>query len=649
MPRLDFVRVLPLFVIAIASATPLRVHAADDPLRPPAITTQDVPTVPAEIAERLRQYQNTRSAAFRGWSPDGKGILVATRFADTPQLHRVYEQGGRREQVTFFNEPVDGGFIPEAKDGALLVTMSRGGNENGQVYYFDRKTGQAQLLTDGTSRNLLEAALHDGSAIIIGSNQRNGRDTDLYRADPRKPGSMQLVLQVENEHWSAADWSRDGKRLLLNRYVSINESYPALFDLETKQKTMIPIPNGDKAAFGSLEFAPDGKSAYVTTDARGEFLQLARVDLATMKFTWLTEDLPWDVDGVEIDPLTGTVAFTINENGASALYLLENGKRRQVSLPLGVVGSLEFSPNGKQLGLSLARPDAPADAYSLNLADGKLTRWTYSEVGGLDSETFVTAKRIQFESFDGRKIPAYYFAPKKASKETPVPVVINIHGGPEGQYRPMFNGVEQFYLADLGVAVIHPNVRGSAGYGKTYLKLDNADKREESVRDIGGLLDWIAKQPELDASRVVVSGGSYGGYMVLASLTNFGERLKGGIDIVGIASFRTFLKNTSAYRQDLRRVEYGDERDAAMQAYFEKIDPLNNTDKIKSNLLVIHGKNDPRVPFSEAEQIAERVRTGGRPVWTVYADNEGHGFAKKANRDYMTAVVVMFLKDAFGI
>jgi len=651
MPSLDIARVLNVLVggMFLTALLSTDAFAADDPIRPPAIATQDVPTVPPEIAERLRQYQNTRSAAFRGWSPDGKGILVATRFADTPQLHRVYEPGGRREQVTFFNEPVDGGFIPEAKDGALLVTMSRGGNENGQVYFFHRKTGQSQILTDGKSRNLLEAGRHDGSQIIIGSNQRNGRDTDLYVADPRKPGSMELILQVESEHWSAADWSRDGKRLLLSRLVSINESYPALFDLETKKKTLIPIPDGVKAAFGSLEFTPDGKSAYVTTDAKGEFLQLARIDLESMKYTWLTEDLPWDVDAVEVEPLTGTVAFTVNENGASALYLIENGERRQVPLPLGVVGSLEFSPDGKQLGLSIARPDAPADAYSLTLADGKLTRWTYSEVGGLDPETFVTAKRIQFESFDGRKIPAYYFAPKKASKEKPVAVVINIHGGPEGQYRPMFNGVEQFYLNDLGVAVIHPNVRGSAGYGKTYLKLDNADKREESVRDIGGLLDWIGKQPELDAARVVVSGGSYGGYMVLASLTNFGERLKGGIDIVGIASFRTFLKTTSAYRQDLRRVEYGDERDPAMQAYFEKIDPLNNTDKIKSNLLVIHGKNDPRVPFSEAEQIADRVRTGGRPVWTVYADNEGHGFAKKANRDYMTAVVVMFLKDAFGL
>ncbi|HEY3963063.1 MAG TPA: prolyl oligopeptidase family serine peptidase [Planctomycetaceae bacterium] len=620
----------------------------DDPLRPPAIVTKSVPIVPAELAERLRQYQNTRSAAFRGWSPDGKGILIGTRFADTVQLHRVYEPGGRRDQVTFFNEPADGRFVPEAKDGALIVLMSRGGSENDQVYFLDRQVGQAQLLTDGKSRNLAGPVLHDGSRMIIHSNSRNGRDTDLYTVEPRNPDSLKLLMQVENEHWTATDWSRDGSKLLMNRYVSINESYPAVFDLATKKYTLLPIPGGGPAAFGSLKFSPDGKSAWLTTDAKGEFRQLGRLDLATLKYTWVTEDIPWDVEAVEVEPHADVVAFTANENGASGLYVIENGKRRKIELPLGQVASLDFSPDGNHLGFTLARPDGPADAHSLSLPDGKLTRWTHSEVGGLNPATFVTASRIQFAGHDGLNIPAYYFKPRTATKDRPAGVLINIHGGPESQYRPVFLGTEQFYLHELGLAVIHPNVRGSNGYGKSYLKLDNADKREDSVRDIGSLLDWIGTQPELDPSRVVVMGGSYGGFMVLASLTHFGDRIKAGVDIVGIASFRSFLKNTSAYRQDLRRAEYGDERDPRMQAFFDKIDPLNNVGKIKSSLLVIHGRNDPRVPFSEAEQIARSVEAGGRKVWTVYADNEGHGFAKKANRDYMTAAVVLFFSEALG-
>ncbi len=618
----------------------------DDPFRPPAITTQEVPAVPADLMERLRQYQSVRSAAFRGWSPDGKGILIATRFGDTTQLHRVYEPGGRREQVTFFNEPADGSFIPEATDGGLLVVMSAGGSETNQIYFLDRTTGRSQMITDGKSRNVQGPVFHDGSQMIIQSNRRNPRDTDLYTADPRKPDSLKLLMQVDSEQWSAQDWSRDGSKLLLNRYVSINETYPALLDVATVKKTPLPIPGEGPAAFGSLKFSSDGKSVWLATDARSEFKELARLDLATMKYTWLTPEIPWDVDSIEVDPQSGRVAFTVNENGANSLYLVENDHPRRIDLPLGQVGSLEFSPDGKQLGFSLARPDAPADAYSISLAGGQVTRWTYSEVGGLNAATFLTASRLQFPSFDGQEIPAYYFKPRMATKDRPVGVLINIHGGPEGQYRPFFNGTEQFYLNELGMAVIHPNVRGSSGFGKTYLKLDNADKREDSVRDIGSLLDWIAKQPELDASRVVVMGGSYGGFMVLASLTHYSDRIKAGVDIVGIASFRSFLKNTSSYRQDLRRAEYGDERDPKMQEFFERIDPLSNVARINSALLVAHGRNDPRVPFSEAEQIAQSVHARGRPVWTVYADNEGHGFAKKANRDYLTAVVVLFFQEA---
>lgn len=495
-------------LLPVYSATDRAAGAENsDPFRPPAIATQQVPAVPAELMERLRQYQAVRSAAFRGWSPDGKGILIATRFGDTPQLHRVYEPGGRREQITFFNEPADGSFIPEATDGGVTVVMSAGGSENNQIYFLDRRTGRAQLITDGKSRNLPGPVLHDGSRMIIHSNRRNPRDTDLYVADPRKADSLKLLMQVENEQWSASDWSRDGKKLVLNRYVSINESYPALLDVADGKRAPLPIPGEAPAAFNSLKFAPDGKSLWLATDARGEFRELARLDLGTMKYTWLTADIPWDVDAVEVEPKTGTVAFTVNEDGASALYVIEKEKRRRVELPLSQVGSLEFSPDGKHLGFSLARPDAPGDAYSLSLVDGKMTRWTYSEVGGLNSESFLSASRIQFPAFDGQKIPAYYFKPRQASKNRPAGVLINIHGGPESQYRPVFNGTEQFYLNELGMAVVHPNVRGSSGYGKTYLKLDNADKREDSVRDIGSLLDWIAAQPELDASRVVVMGG----------------------------------------------------------------------------------------------------------------------------------------------
>ena len=628
--------------------------AEGDPLKPPAIVTQDVPIVPSEFAARLTQYQNARAAGFAGWEPTGEGMLIRTRFGNSLQLHRVYEPGGRREQITFFDEPVDGTFIPETKDEAILLTMSAGGNENDQIYLLDSSNFKTTLLTDGKSRNRIDALRDDGEQMVIASNQRNGRDTDLYLADPRKPGSMRMLMEVSGEFWGVADWSQDGETLLLARYVSANESYLALMDVESRRRTDLPLPGDEKAAVGSADFAPDGKVAYVTTDALGEFKRLARLDLESKKYVFLTDDIPWDVSSIAVDEETGRVAFTVNADGASQLYLLnpvDPGKleRQQVELPVGVVASLEFSPDGKHLGFTLARPDAPADAYSVNVGDGKLTRWTFSEVGGLNPDSFITPSRIQAKSFDGRMIPAWYFKPRSAAANHKAPVLIQIHGGPESQAQPYFSGTTQFYLNELGLAVVVPNVRGSSGYGKTYLRLDNAELREDSVKDIGAILDWIADQPELDSSRVAVSGGSYGGFMVLASLVKYPDRIKAGIDIVGIANFTTFLTNTAAYRVDLRRAEYGDERDEKMRAFFERISPANHAEKISSALLVAHGKNDPRVPFSEAEQIAAKIRALNRPVWTVFAENEGHGFSKKDNADYLRAVEAYFLKQNLAI
>lgn len=635
--------------------------APADARRPPAITTTDVPAVPTEFFERLRQYQNVRTAGFQGWAADGKGMLIATRFGNSLQLHRVYEPGGRREQVTFFDEPAGGRPLPKAADGALLVTMSQGGNENDQIYFFDRGTGRATLLTDGKSRNELGPVSEDGARMIVHSNRRNGRDTDIYVTDTRQPGGDTTLLETNGEFWIAADWSRDGSRIALLKYVSINESYPALLDVATKKLTPLPMPgaaDSDRAkpkdaqpakiAFGAAAFTPDGKSLYVTCDAQGEYLELAKVDLATGRYEWLAPGLGWDVSDLAVDADSGLVAFTVNEDGASRLYLLAGGKPAAIELPLGVIAGLEFSPDGKRLGFTLARPDAPADTYSIDItggrAAGEATRWTFSEVGGLNPATFVRPERIAFKSFDGREVPAHYYRPPGASREKRAPVVIDIHGGPEGQSRPIFSGPTQFLVIEEGIAVIYPNVRGSAGYGKTYLQLDNAQLREDSVKDIGALLDWIGQQPELDSSRIAVQGGSYGGYMVLASLVHYGERLRAGIDIVGIANFISFLERTSPYRQDLRRAEYGDERDPEMRKVFERISPLAGADKIRAALMVAHGVNDPRVPYFEAQQIAEKVRSAGRPVWTVYADNEGHGFAKKDNRDYLTAVQMLFLE-----
>ncbi|HEX4148336.1 MAG TPA: S9 family peptidase, partial [Pirellulales bacterium] len=459
----------PLALSILGSPTSRAADApATDPARPAAISTEEVPTLPPEIFARLHQYQNMRAAQFLGWAPDGRGLLIATRFGNSSQLHRVYEPGGRREQLTFFEEPATGRFIPHAEDNAVLVSMSQGGSENFQISLLDHAGYHAEQLTDGKSRNELGPIRRDGSQMIVHSNRRNGRDTDLYVADCRLAHSMQMLLETKNEFWVAQDWSPDGKSLLVVREVSINESYPGLVDIAAKRLKPLPLPGKGKAAIGQMAFAPDGRTAYVTTDAEGEFLELMALDLQTQKYRPLARDIPWDATNLEVEPHSGLVAFAVNADGASELYLLEGTKRRRLEIPLGIVDHLDFSPDGKRLGFSLSRPDAPADAYSLDLVGGRVTRWTYSETGGIDPAGFVRPERIQFTSFDGRQIPAYIFRPRGTTAADPAPVLVSIHGGPESQYRPDFSPLVQYYVNELHLAMVYPNVRGSAGYGKTY-------------------------------------------------------------------------------------------------------------------------------------------------------------------------------------
>jgi dipeptidyl aminopeptidase/acylaminoacyl peptidase len=331
----------------------------------------------------------------------------------------------------------------------------------------------------------------------------------------------------------------------------------------------------------------------------------------------------------------------------SKLYLLTLATRRVrpvAGVPQGVIGGVEWHHNSRDLGFSVSSARSTSDVYSVNTATGAVTRWTESELGGLVATDLVEPTLVRWNSFDGRPITGFYYRPP-ARFTGRRPVIINIHGGPEGQSRPGFLGRSNYFLNEMGVAIIYPNVRGSTGYGKTFVKLDNGMKRYDSVKDIGALLDWIARQPELDASRVMVTGGSYGGFMTLAVATTYNDRICCSLDVVGISNFNTFLKNTEAYRRDLRRVEYGDERQPEMAAFFERTAPLNNAGRISKPLFVVQGGNDPRVPRTEAEQMVARVKQNGSPVWYLMARDEGHGFRKKPNVDYQFYATVMFIRQ----
>ncbi len=616
--------------------------------------SENIPPIPPELLEQLNRYQNTRGAGLAGWTRDGC-LLISTRFAETAQAHRVCQPMGMREQLTFYPEPLGGMSVAPStsKLDGFVFGKDKGGDEFSQLFWFDLATRNTTLLTDG-KRTQNGGALfsRDGTRMAYSSTARNGTDTDIWVRDVATGTAQPLV--IEGGSWSAQDFSPDGKRLLVMKYVSAAESYPGAVDIETGKLEMFPV-DGGKAAFGGFAFAPDGKSVYFVSDEplegkAQEFQTLRYHDPESGKFEVLTRNIPWDVDGFTVAEDGRHLAYVTNEDGISKLHVLGLPSHQEVKLPvlpIGVIGGFSFSPDGKRLALTLNSATSPSDVYVVDLGGAKLTRWTQSEVGGLDASKFVAPTLIRYPTFDKvdgkpRTIPAFYYRPAPIPAGKKVPVVINIHGGPESQSLPTFSPTAQYLANELGVAMLVPNVRGSSGYGKTYLSLDNAEKREDSVKDIGALLDWIARQPELDASRVAVQGGSYGGYMVLASLMHYSDRIRAGVDVVGISDFTTFLTNTESYRRDLRRAEYGDERTPEMQKVFAQISPARHPQRIKSRLFVAQGKNDPRVPYTEAEQIVKAVRGNDQPVWYLLFNDEGHGFKKKANSDYYGAATMLF-------
>jgi dipeptidyl aminopeptidase/acylaminoacyl peptidase len=611
------------------------------------LVVDGVPAIPASLAAEVRRYTESRAAGLADWHPTRREILITTRFGNTNQVHRVRAPGADRTQLTFFDEPINGASYEPREGRYFLFTRDVGGNEFGQIYRQDTADGRVTLLSDGgRSQNGGMRWSTRGDRIAFGSTRRSGADRDIYVMDPMDPRSARMVLQVTGGGWTVNDWSPDDTKLVASEYLSVNKSNLYLVDVATGQRTAL-TPADDSVSYGGAEFSADGRGVYVTSDQGSEFQRLAYLDLGTRAVTPLVTTIPWDVETADLSPDGRTIAFVTNEAGVSRLYLYDVASRRHRAMPevpAGVLGGVEWRDDSRELGFSVNNARSPSDVYSLDVGTGRVTRWTESELGGLPAAELSEPVLARWSSFDEREITGFYYRP--AARFTGKrPVVINIHGGPESQSRPVFQGRSNYFLNELGVAIIYPNVRGSTGYGKTFVKLDNGMKREDSVKDIGALLDWIARQPELDASRVMITGGSYGGYMTLAAAFHYNDRICCSLDVVGISNYNTFLKNTESYRRDLRRAEYGDERDPRMAAFFERTAPLNNAEKMRKPMFVVQGGNDPRVPRSEAEQMVARIKQNGLPVWYLMANDEGHGFRKKNNVDFQFYATIMFVRQ----
>jgi dipeptidyl aminopeptidase/acylaminoacyl peptidase len=615
----------------------------------PSIVSTGIPPIPDSLQQKVSQYQNWRSATLVDWSPDGSSMLVLRRADETSQLFAVNMPGGAPIQMTNLNETVLSACIcPDPLQKTAIFTRDSGGNENFQIYSLSLDSRKITRLTRDSAQNDGMVWSNRGDWFAYSSNRRNGKDFDLYIRDFHPSGRDSLVLS-KGGMWSAHDWSPDDKQLLVSHYVSRTES--RLFVLDIKTGSLQPMTDSADTVSEELGAWAADKGIFFTSDKSTDSRCLRYFDCAMRSERLLTASIPWDVREFSLSRNRDLIAFATNEHGFSRLYLMDTATfayRPVQCLPRGIISNLKFHSSGVFLGMTVATPNQPDDAYALNLRDFSLIRWTKSNSTSPGAQPIDEPVIIHYPTFDSingkpRLIPCIEYKP--IGKKPPYPVLISIHGGPESQFWPSFKPDLRFQVNELGIAVLAPNVRGSGGYGKTWLTLDNGYQREDAVRDIGALLDWIARQPDLDARRVAVMGGSYGGYMAIASLVKYNDRLAAGIDCYGISNFVTFLKHTAPYRRDARRAEYGDERDLVMRKFLLEISPLSHADRITRPLLIIQGANDARVPISESRQIADAVRKNRGDVWFLIAGDEGHGYRKKSNREYQDEVTALFLEQ----
>jgi len=611
------------------------------------LVLDNVPSVDTPLTAKLDDYMNARGATFVDWLPDG-GMLIATRFGDSEQLHRVTMPLGMREQLTFSREPVSVARSPQSAVAPGFVFLKDvGGNEQAQVFYYDDATRALRMISDGKGLHGGLAWSHDGRRVAFHGTGRDGVSYDLFVAEPANNVAPRLVYNGFQKEWSVQDWSPGDTKLLIANFVSANESHLFVMDLATAALT--PVNEGaDIASVSGARFSADGRSVYLITNRNSDFEQLQRVDLATGVAEILTGHIPWDIEEFARSDDGRYLAWVANVDGIDRLTVVDIARRAESLPPLpdGRISRIAFDRTSKRLALSLENAQSPRDVFVLEVERNALVRYTKSEVGPNDPLQYVPAELVRYPTFDRergkyREIPAFIVRPRTPG---PHPVLINLHGGPESQTVPNWNPFLQFLVREMGFVVVSPNVRGSRGYGKTFMNLDNEEGREDSIKDIGALLVWIGLQKDMDAKQVFVYGGSYGGYLALATLANFGDRLRAGIDVVGISNFVTFLESTGAYRREVRRAEYGDERLPRTRAYLQRISPLTNAARIGKPLLVVQGLNDPRVPATESQQLVAKIRARGGEVWYLAAKDEGHGFKKKANRDFYQKTVVTFLE-----
>ncbi len=609
-----------------------------------------LPEVSADLATGLAAYLDGRQANPLGWSPTGQ-LLMSTRFGDVEELHVIDHANGARRQLTFADEPIDeGAFSPDPARPAYVFQSDAGGTGRTQIYYQHVGDPARKLLTDGKSVNGGAVWSNSGHELAFFSTARDGVDRDVDIAQPEAAAVPRVAVTGDDADWYPLDWSPDDRRLLVMKSVSSREATLYVVDLTTGQKREVD-PAPVKGAIAGAKFSRDGQGVYVMSDRDADFTKLRYVNLFTGEKTAVSAPDAGDVEEFALSRDGHYLGFVTNAQGQSKIELLDLHTHQNLLPPTlpapGIIGHLSFDVDGKRLAFAYSSFNRPRDIYVVEMAANRTEAWTHSETGPVNVDKFSAPRLVQvptFDRFEGRPrlLPVYVYEPATPGAH---PVLIVLHGGPDTQFRPTFDPFLQYVVNELGYAVVAPNVRGSSGYGKAYAAADDGVLRDDAVKDVGALIVWLGSQSSFDAKRLVVAGSGNGGYLALAALVNYNDRLNGGIDMSGMSDFITFLTATAPYLQRQERAEYGDERVADMRAYLRRISPLTNADRITKRLLVIHGKNDVRVSAAEADQIVNRLRSRGGEVGYLRADDEGENFVKKPARDAYYLTVAQFLQS----
>lgn len=630
---------------------------------PAALRTEGVPPLPRDALDAAQRYNRVAGHGLADWHPTRREMLVTHRVpgASTTQLFLLRSPGAEPEALTDGADPVSNAQWEPTAGRYIVFARGRGGDEAYQLHRLDPQTKQAVQFTADGQRHALAGWLPGPQPLAVVSSvpldrtaqgsRRSEIQTTLSLVDPLQQRPTRVLAELPGGGWFGAEASPDGRQLALTHYLSAGASEVWLIDVASgERRRLLPAPGEPvQASHYAGRWSADGRALFVVSTRASEFRELMRYELASGALTRLSGDTPWDVASGSASADGRWLAYTANVDGRDELRLLDAATGAPLPLPPGVpegsVTRAEFHPSRNELALVVNSTQGPSQVHSVDLSAGRVSAWTKpAGLDGLDLSALPEQQVVRWKSFDGLTISGILSLPP-ARFTGRRPVLMMMHGGPEGQSKLGWMGRSNHLLLEMGIAILQPNVRGSSGYGKTFLSLDNGRLREDSVKDMGSAIDWIATHPRLDSSRVVVAGGSYGGYMALAASTRLADRIAGAVSSVGISNFVSFLENTESYRRDLRRVEYGDERDPAMRQFLHDISPLTHAARIRKPLLVVQGRNDPRVPWTESEQIVRSLQSRGTPVWYLLADNEGHGFARRENSDFYFATLMQFLQQ----